>query len=124
MECLLILSKNDIPIGNVVLIIFPKEKSMHNIKVLLCVFESYNKEKYVYIPVDKTTDTNINNLLESVYISGQNDFSNKELNHRSISAGDIIFIEEKIYRVCNIGFEELKIPLNEYLKQDKFLTNF
>ena len=87
-------------------------KEIQEVKVLLCAFGS---SKIVTVHVSFTADEILDQKLEKVYEKGQCEFS-KDLNHRSLSVNDVIFLDEKKFRIAGFGFEDIsKMTIEEYL---------
>jgi hypothetical protein len=84
---------------------------MAKFKVALVGFQSFDTRE-VAVP-DASVElvekgfASVESLLETVFRYGQNDF--QPLPKRSVSSGDIIFLQDKAYRVENIGFSEAKV---------------
>lgn len=77
-----------------------------SIDVDLLAFDSHERTRKVDIDIeDMESLQTTQDLLNLVYKLGQNDFQPKPM--PSVSAGDVINYQNKMYLVCNIGFEEV-----------------
>ena len=86
------------------------------VEVELLAFDSHERTRLVDIDVeDFESLQTVEDVLNVVYKLGQNDYQSRPM--PSVSAGDVIKYQKKMYLVCNIGFTEVDQEfMSEYKK--------
>lgn len=77
---------------------------MFIVEVEMRAFGKPGEIRKVELP-DKDSGLPVDQLLESVFYWGQNDFQPQE--HPSVSSGDVVRIGSERYLCCTIGWEKL-----------------
>lgn len=89
---------------------------MKTVNVDMLAFGEENQIREVDVPVNVVNKcANESQILDVIYRLGQNDFQLKPC--PSVSAGDVIHLNDKLFIVCNMGFKVItKEQLEEYKK--------
>jgi len=86
---------------------------MKTINVEMLAFGEDNQLREVDVPLNEISELNESQILDVVYRLGQNDFQAKPC--PSVSVGDVIHLNDKLFIVCNMGFKDItKEQLEEY----------
>jgi hypothetical protein len=95
------------------------------ITIHLLAYDHLERFREVLIPTERMAkiallpeDKKLSSILDAVFYYGQNDFQPQEM--PSVSAGDVIFWNDQIFKVMGVGFHKMTgLEYAKYAKQNQ-----